>query len=129
MSQFPNPFQQSQGAHDLDYSQAGVSTPAIIRFFNAVYAWMATGLALTALVAWWVSTQPDLMARIFHGPLIFILFIAQLGLVIAVSAAVKRINATVATGLFLLYAAINGLTLSVIFLIYTHASIMSAVGV
>jgi FtsH-binding integral membrane protein len=129
MSQFPNPYQSSssQGARGLDYaSHVGESSPAVLRFFNAVYAWMATGLALTALVAWWVSSRPDVMQRVFRGPVIFILFIAEMALVVAISAAVRKISASVATGMFLLYSALNGLTLSVIFIIYTHASITSA---
>ena len=126
MSQFPNPFQQSQGAHDLDYSQDGVSTSAIMRFFNAVYAWMASGLALTAVVAWWVSTQQQLMASIFKGPTLIILIVVELALVFTISAATQKINATAATALFLLYSALNGLTLSAIFVVYAHASIAAA---
>jgi FtsH-binding integral membrane protein len=108
--------------YDLDYqSQVGSST--LIRFFNAVYSWMAAGLALTALVAWWVSTRPDIMAKIFRGPMLLVLFLAELGLVVVISAAVKKISATVATALFMLFAAVNGLTLSVIFLRYSQGSI------
>ena len=122
MSQFPNPYQPSR---PLDYAgqlDAGV----VARFFNSVYAWMAAGLAVTAAVAWWVSTQPAFIAQIFHGPILFILIIAQLGLVWAVAGAVNRINATAATVLFMLYSALNGLTLSVILLVYTQAVIASA---
>lgn len=99
---------------------------AIASFFNAVYAWMATGLALTAVVAWWVSTQPQLMAQIFRGPVLLVLILAELGLVVAISWGIQKISAPVATGLFLLYSALNGLTLSVIFIVYTQASIASA---
>src|SRR5438874_4253777 len=113
MSYSPNPFGPARG-YPLDY-EARVDPAVVARFFNAVYAWMAAGLALTAVVAWWVSTQPQLMQSIFHGPTLIILFIAEIGLVIAVSAAINRINATAATALFMLYAALNGLTLSAIF--------------
>jgi len=104
-------------------SQVGSSV--LVAFFNTVYAWMATGLALTAVVAWWVSTQPQLVARLGMGTFI-VLFIIQIGLVIAISAAINKINATVATALFLLYAALNGVTLSGIFLIYSQASLAGA---
>src|SRR5687768_7941624 len=121
MSRFP---QDGPRAYGLDYSQE--RTGAVASFFNAVYAWMAAGLALTAVVAWWVSTQPQLVASVFRGPVLIVLFLVEIGLVITISAAVRKISAPVATGLFLLYAAINGLTFAAIFLVYTQASIAGA---
>src|SRR5262245_26111282 len=105
MSQFPNTYERP---YELEQVDVGV----VARFFNAVYAWMATGLAVTALVAWWVSTQPQLMQQIFKGPALIIRLIAQLVLVGVISAATRKLNATAATALFLLYSALNGLTLS-----------------
>jgi len=47
--------------------QSRVGSSTIARFFNAVFAWMAAGLALTAVVAWWVSTRPDVQCgRCLH---------------------------------------------------------------
>jgi FtsH-binding integral membrane protein len=126
MSRFPN--QGPSGFNQpyaMDYESRGDAI-TVARFFNAVYAWMAAGLGLTALVAWWVSTRPDLMAQIFRGPVLIILFVVELGLVFTISAAINRIGATAATGLFLLYSAINGLTLSAIFIVYAHATLASA---
>ncbi|HEX2971979.1 MAG TPA: Bax inhibitor-1/YccA family protein [Tepidisphaeraceae bacterium] len=85
---------------------------------NSVYAWMCAGLALTAVVAWWVSTQPGLAQRIFTGGIFWLIVIAQLALVFTISYAINRISTPAATGLFLLYSALNGLTLSTIFLVY-----------
>src|SRR4051812_8187072 len=116
------PFGQNRPT-PLDYD-ARVSSGTLVRFFNAVYAWMACGLTLTALVAWYVADQGYAIPLLRSG-FIWILFIAQLGLVIAISAAVNRISATTATALFLLYSALNGLTLSVVFLVYTGASLAS----
>src|SRR5438270_5298468 len=122
MSRYPSPFGTPQ---NLDY-QSRVGTSTISQFFNAVYAWMASGLALTAVVAWWVSTQPQLMQTIFRGPVILLLIIAELALVVTISAAINKINAGAATALFLLYSALNGLTLSAIFIVYTHATLAGA---
>ena len=97
----------------------------VAAFFNVVYAWMAAGLALTAVVAWWVSTRPDLMQQIFRGPVLIGLIVVELALVFVISAAVNKLSATTATALFLLYSALNGLTLSAIFIIYTSASLAS----
>src|SRR3954451_13115341 len=109
MARFPHPGSfgcpQSQ---PMQY-ESRADTVTVAQFFNAVYAWMAAGLGLTALVAWWVSTRPDLMAQIFRGPVLIILFVVELGLVFTISAAINRIGAAAATGLFLLYSAINGL--------------------
>lgn len=125
MSQFPNSFGGSGRPMEIDYESrmdAGVTA----RFFNAVYGWMAAGLALTAVVAWYVSTNAALMKQIFHPGILIGLFIAELALVMTVSAAVRRISAPVATVLFLAYAALNGLTLSAIFLVYSGASLALA---
>jgi hypothetical protein len=110
----------------MAYESAGPEARAIATFFNAVYAWMCAGLALTGAVAFWVSSQPELMAHVIHGPLFIICIVAELALVFTVAAAVRRISAGVATALFMLYAALNGLTLSVVFLAYTHAVLSGA---
>lgn len=120
MARFPNPY----GAQPLGY-ESRVDAGVVARFFNVVYAWMCAGLALTAVVAWYISTRPDLMAQIFRGPMLIILIIAELALVWTVSAAVNKLSAPVATALFMLYSALNGLTLSVLFIAYTHKSLGS----
>src|SRR3954470_22822876 len=112
MSRYPAPY--SSQPQVLEYGTSAV----VARFMNNVYAWMAAGLALTAVVAWWVSSQGQYLRTIFNpGSLIF-LFLVEIGLVMAISYAVNKISAGVATALFLLYAAVNGLTFSAIFLIY-----------
>src|SRR5579859_4323376 len=122
MSQMSNPFQP---AMPLDYGR-DVDAGVIARFFNSVYAWMAGGLGLTAAVAWWVSLHPELMQQVLRGPVVLVILVAQLALVWVVSGSINRIGATVATVLFLLYAAINGLIFSVLLLVYTHALIFTA---
>jgi len=124
MSQIPNPFGTNARSGPLAYESRADST-TVAQFFNTVYAWMASGLALTAVVAWWVSTQPQLMRQIFQGPVLIILVLAELGLVFAVSAGINRFSATTATVLFMIYSGLNGLTLSAIFVIYTKASLAS----
>ncbi len=122
MSMYPN----SNRPYPMAYEAQGASSAAITTFFNAVYAWMAAGLALTAVVAWYISTQPDVMRMFIGGPLMWICLIAELVLVATVAMAVQRLSASAATALFLLYAGLNGLTLSVIFVVYAHAVLASA---
>src|ERR1700712_4946559 len=103
MARFPNP----QGMNrPQSWDLSGTSNPAITRFFNAVYSWMCVGLAVTALVAWYVAQHVDILRSIGGGWIV--LFIVEIGLVMVISRAVNKIDATVATILFLLYSAING---------------------
>ena len=95
-------------------------------FIRRVYNWMGLGLATTALVALYTASSPGLLGMILGNSLVFFgLIIGQLGLVIVLSAAIQRLQASTATLLFFLYSALTGLTLSVIFLAYTRASIAS----
>lgn len=95
-------------------------------FIQSVYNWMAIGLALTGGVAYYVANSPSMVRLIFGNQLLFFgLIIAELGLVFYLSARVQKLQASTATGLFVLYAALNGATLSFIFLAYTATSIAS----
>ncbi len=92
--------------------------------FNQVYLWMTGGLFLTALIALVVSNMPSLLELVFGNTLIFFgLVIAEVALVFIISASINRMSATTATGLFMLYAMLNGVTLSLFFLLYTRESI------
>jgi FtsH-binding integral membrane protein len=95
-------------------------------FIRRVYNWMGLGLTVTALVALYTASNSALLGLIFGNSLVFFgLIIAQLGLVILLSGAINRLQASTATLLFILYSALTGLTLSVVFLAYTRASIAS----
>jgi hypothetical protein len=87
---------------------------------------MAGGLALTAFVAALTASSPAVMQAVFGTPLMWVLFIAEIGLVFGVSAAINRISAATATTLFLVYAALNGVTLSAILYVYTGATVATA---
>jgi uncharacterized protein len=95
-------------------------------FIRRVFNWMGLGLATTAVVALYTASSPTLQGYVFGNPIFFFgLIIGQLGLVIVLSAAINRLQASTATLLFFLYSALTGLTLSVVFLAYTRASIAS----
>jgi hypothetical protein len=100
------------------------------RFMAAVYRWMTFGLLVTAGVAFYVATTPEVLQAIFGNRMVFWgLIIAQFGLVIALSAAVNKLSAGVAGALFLLYSALTGATLSAVLIAYTGASVASAFAV
>ena len=93
-------------------------------FLWKVYAWMCIGLALTAVVAYTVSGSPTLVRALVGNPIgFFVLIIAELGLVFFISARATQLAPATAAGLFALYSALNGVTLSVVLLAYTGESI------
>ncbi len=99
-------------------------------FIGAVYRWMALGLLVTAGVAFLVASSPELLEVVVFNRWVFYgLMIAEFGLVIAISAMLPRLSAAAAGGLFLLYSALNGATLSIILLIYTGNSVALAFGI
>lgn len=93
-------------------------------FVARVYNWMGLGLATTAIVALMTASSPTLLSLVLGNQIVFFgLILGELGLVVALSAAIGRLQATTAALMFFGYSALNGLTLSVIFLAYTSASI------
>ena len=95
-------------------------------YVRSVYNWMCIGLALTGFVAFYIANTPTLLELIFRNQILFFgLIIAELALVFIISARIQRMQASTATGLFVLYSVLNGVTLSFIFLIYTRSSIAS----
>jgi FtsH-binding integral membrane protein len=107
-----------------------VSSGVINQTFGAVmrqvYLWMAVGLLLTAGVAAFVTASP-LIAIVENNPFfLFGLLIVEVVLVFGIAMGINRLSPTVAVGLFLLYAALNGVTLSLIFAVYTLGSIALA---
>ena len=95
-------------------------------FVRSVYNWMAIGLALTGFIAYYVAHTPAVRNVIFGNQILFFgLIIAELVLVFTLSARIHKMQASTGTALFLIYSALNGATLSFIFLVYTSTSIAS----
>ncbi|HXZ28971.1 MAG TPA: Bax inhibitor-1/YccA family protein [Terriglobales bacterium] len=92
-------------------------------FIARVFGWMAGGLVTTGLIAAYVATNPAMVKAIFGSGLFWVLVVAELIAVAGLSWGVNRMSPALAMGAFLFYAALNGLTLSVIFLVYTAESI------
>lgn len=91
-------------------------------FLAKVFSWMTAGLLLTGIVAFF-SMASGITYAIVGSPLFIVLILATLGMVFFLSARVDKIQASTATGLFIAYSAINGVTMSTIFLTYTSSSI------
>lgn len=89
-----------------------------------VYSWMALGLAITGVVAMYVAGNEQLFQSIvMNQGLFFGLIIGELALVWFLSARIQTMSPGAATLSFAGYAVLNGITLSVIILAYTGASI------
>lgn len=105
------------------YTLSQVDTTRQRAIISQVYAWMTAGLLVTGAIAMFVASSEALTRLILGTPLFFVLILAELGLVWFLGARIGKMAVSTATALFLAYSALNGLTLSVIFLAYTAASI------
>ena len=96
------------------------------RFMTGVYKWMTAGILTTAAFAYVVASSPDLYYMITSNKILFIgLIIIELGAVIYLSARIQKMTAMTATIVYFLYAALSGVTLSVIAMVYTSESIFT----
>jgi hypothetical protein len=90
------------------------------------YRWMSLGLGITGLVAWLISESPSALELFVSNRIVFYgLLFAQLGLVIAFGSVASRASTAVTGAMFFAYAALTGVTFSILFLIYTSSSIAS----
>jgi len=96
----------------------------VTAFLRGVYGWMGAGLAVTAATAWFIASSPAAIQMVVgNRGLMWILLIAQLGIVVALSARVQQMAASTASLLFVGYAALTGVTLSLILVAYTGESV------
>jgi FtsH-binding integral membrane protein len=106
---------------------ADVRDVRVTAFLSKVYGWMFLGLLLTAGTALIVASSPVLIKTLILNRFLFwMLLFAQIGLVWYMAARVEKMAPATAAGMFLLYSAVVGITTSVIFLVYTSASIVSS---
>jgi len=106
----------------------GLSREAISErsFLSQVYLWMAMGLAMTGLVAGWMALTPSVVVALMRNSfLLIVLLLAQLGIVFWLSSRIMSLTLTGATIGFGIYATLNGVLFSSLFLVYTGASIAS----
>jgi len=98
---------------------------SVNRFVVSVYGWMTVGLVVSALVASMVLQSLPLMRLLFGSPILFVLLIAELGLVVYLSTRIEKMSSIRAKTAFVLYAGLNGITLAPLLFIYTGASLAS----
>lgn len=96
------------------------------RFMSKVYMWMTLGLVVTGIIAQWTATSGLIFSMLSGGPgILYGLMIGEVLLVAWLASSIQKMTPTQATFLYFVYAVLNGITLSVIFVIYTQESIAS----
>lgn len=96
-------------------------------FIAKVYGWMCAALLATGLTAWYVAQSEEIIVALVTNKILFYgLLFGEILLVGYISRALPTMNVSMAKALFFLYAIANGLTLSLIFVIFTTTSIASA---
>jgi FtsH-binding integral membrane protein len=118
MADYENPAYRPRSGADAQAIDQGLRA-----YMISVYQYMALGVALTGLVAYWVSATPAIYQPIFGSGLIWVAMLAPLALVFALSFGINRMSAGTAQLVFWAYAALNGVSLAVIFLVYPIADI------
>ncbi len=102
-------------------AQAGEFDAGLRSYMLRVYNHMGIGLALTGLVALFTVNTPALFNAIAGTPLMWVLFIVEIGLVFWLSARVMHMSESKARAIFIGYSILNGLTFSILFAVYTEA--------
>jgi FtsH-binding integral membrane protein len=108
-----------QATYDVPRDRAMQTT-----FFASVFGWMAFALALTGVSAYLTANNEALLRIVV--PYFMWFLIGELALVFGISFGINRISAGTATALFIVYAVVNGLTLSLVLRVYTAASVAQA---
>lgn len=110
-------FEKQFGKPDYSVEHRQVQ---IAKTFKIVYGWMGAGLALSGIVAWYVA-ESGLWRSVLQGPAFMTCIILELALVFGLSFAIGKLPTFAAYLMFLVYSAVNGLTLSVVFIAYEIA--------
>lgn len=106
------------------------SAPTLSTCMIRVCWWMTFALAVSGFCAWIVGHSEGLITTFVKNPILFtILLVAEIGLVLGIGAGIRKLSAATASALFILYSALNGITLSVVFLAYTQSSIVLVFGI
>lgn len=113
-----------QDLEQIVRQREGALSTAFPALMRKVYVWMALALVITGICAFGTASSPHLMTALYSSrAAIWILLIAEIGLVFYTTARIDKLSLSTATTLFIIYSALNGVTLSSIFLVYTMTSI------
>lgn len=121
MSNYPS---QSSERIPLGYaSERGMST---VEFFNRVYAWMFVGLAVTALVGFGASNIPEIRAALANQGVMVVAALGAFALAWVAQSAAMRLSVPAGLALFIAYAAVMGVLISAIFVVYPMETLIGS---
>lgn len=110
-----------KASENIDFSEA---LPAFSVLMRKVYMWMTFALLITGGTSYLVASMPNVISTVITNQFLFYgLLITELVLVVWISAALHKLSLLQATMIFITYAILNGITLSLLLLIYTEQSI------
>lgn len=95
------------------------------KIFTKIYGWMFIGLMISAITAYLVSTNGNMVYNIYKTGTYLILSIVEIGVCIWLSAGIRKMQITTARILFCLYSFLTGLTFSAIFIAFRIDSIVA----
>jgi FtsH-binding integral membrane protein len=122
MSYYDSDVRRTRGGMAVSPPIAAQIDAGLRAHMQRVYGYMAGGLALTGIVAY-AAAASGFYQAIAATPLIWIVMLAPLGFVLALSFGIQRMSAGTAMALFWIYGAVMGLSLGGIFLVFTGTSI------
>lgn len=128
MANYPNfdQLQSKAGYTTESSSRSFYSENAVATLMRNMYAWMAIALVITGFTAFAVASTYSMISALVTSPIIYYgLIFAELGLVYYLSSRIFRMSFATAGLLFAVYSIVNGVTLSLIFLIFKIGSIVS----
>lgn len=113
--------------YNRNYDKYGVQENAMVVTMNKVYSWMTLALVVTALTAMYVAQSESILGLVFgNSAMPWILMLAEVGVVMYLSARINRISFATALTLFGVYSVLNGVVLSIILLVYELTTIYAA---
>ncbi|MDO4773043.1 MAG: Bax inhibitor-1/YccA family protein [Bacillota bacterium] len=113
--------------NDYDNYREESTEQSFNAYLSRVFMWMFSGLAMSFATAYLTAHNMTLLRLIFGSSItVFALILVEIGLVSYLSVRIMKLSYGAASGLFMLYSFLNGLTLSAIFLVYNLGSIYTA---
>lgn len=107
------------------YYREAVSESQVAVYLAKVMGWMCVGLLTTFVASLLTIVNPRLLYTIYTNNVLFYgIIIAELAVVLIMSAAVNKINAAAATVMFMVYAALTGLTMATVFVLFDLGSVL-----
>jgi FtsH-binding integral membrane protein len=105
-------------------SQSTAIDAGLREYMMKVYNYMTSGLAISGLVAWGFSKSPALMGAIYGTGLQWVVMLAPLGFIFFLGARLQKMSLSAAQMTFWAFAAVMGMSMSYIFIVYTGVSIV-----